>query len=120
MWLICCCSSYLTGKPELNLDDNQESENALDRLVQKWPDLEQLLRQKINLSAVFETWYESLSNQSDRLLTEAVFWSLDRMFRNPWQPLLSDEDGVVYILGVDEAELRQQTRTWVKNMKSCW
>lgn len=64
----------IPGKPVLNLDDNQESENALGRLLQKRPDLEQLLRQKINLSAVFETWYESLSHQSHhRLLTEAVF-----------------------------------------------
>ncbi len=63
----------ILGKPVLNFDDNQESENALGRLLQKRPDLEQLLRQKINLSAVFETWYEFLSDQSDRLLTEAVF-----------------------------------------------
>lgn len=64
----------ILGKPVLNFDDNQESENALGRLLQKRPDLEQLLRQKINLSAVFETWYEFLSDQSNRLLTEAVFW----------------------------------------------
>ena len=46
--------------------------NALGRLLQKRPALEQRLRQKIKCTAVFGTWYKSLSVQSDRLLAEAV------------------------------------------------
>lgn len=63
----------IPGKPELNFDDDQKLKNALSRLLQKRPALEQRLQQKINCTAVFGTWYGSLSVQSDRLLTEAVF-----------------------------------------------
>lgn len=61
------------GKPELNFNDEQSLKIALGRLLQKRPPLEQILRQKIKCTTVFGTWYGSLSAQSDRLLTEAVF-----------------------------------------------
>lgn len=56
-------SLVIPGKPELNFDNDQKLKNALSRLLQKRPALEQRLRQKINCTAVFGTWYESLSVQ---------------------------------------------------------
>lgn len=66
LWLV------IPGKPELNFDHDQKLKDALGRLLQKRPALEPRLRQKIECTAVFGTWYKSLSVQSDRLLTEAV------------------------------------------------
>lgn len=66
LWLV------ISGKPELNFDHDQKLKDALGRLLQKRPALEPRLRQKIECTAVFGTWYKSLSVQSDRLLTEAV------------------------------------------------
>lgn len=36
----------IPGKPELNLDGNEKLKNALSRLLQKRPDLEQHLRHR--------------------------------------------------------------------------
>lgn len=49
-------SLIIPGKPELNFDDDQKLKNVLGRLLQKRPDLELPLQQKINLPAVFGTW----------------------------------------------------------------